>query len=113
MGWFLPEVIDYLNQTLSVPAFTTIPEERPTECVSVVFSSGRSDRYVERPTVMFHCWADSDANAMDLAYELADALFALPGASENVCHVEQQSMYAAYDGGSPLWNVTFTFIINR
>ena len=111
--WFLPELIGYLDSTLDAPVFTTVPEHRPSECVSVVFSSSRSDRYTERPTVMFHCWAGSDLDAMELAYDLADALFDFPAHSANVSEAEQQSMYAAYDGGSPLWNVTFSFTINR
>lgn len=110
--WFLPELIAYLNTVLQVPVFTTIPEHRPNRCVSVVYSASRSDKFTERPSVMFHCWAESDLAAMELAYELADALFDFPAHSENVGFSEQRSMYAAYDG-SPLWNVTFAFVTNR
>lgn len=112
--WFLPEVISYLNETLGIRVSTTAPEKVTKPIVTVVYTGGQSDGFVERPSCVFHAWANTDLEAMQLIYQVADALFALPGHSNNIARAEQNSIYSnVYTDGTPRWSATFDFVTNR
>lgn len=112
--WFLTELIAYLSEHLEVPVSTTVPEKRPTSCVSIVQAGGESSRFVETHNILVHAWGTSDMEALALVYEVADLLFDFPGASVNVAQVNQGGIYTnPYTDGTPRWSGNFSFVTNR
>lgn len=68
-------IISWLNgQALGAVAFADIPADRPQRFITVERTGGGRDRFIDRPQTVVQVWADSRAEASELANTVAAAL---------------------------------------
>lgn len=85
-------LIAHLSEALGVPAYADVPEERPSEFVTVERTGGASELFRDMPTVAVQCWAVTRYEASEMALKARDACMDY-GSAPNVCRVSVQSMY--------------------
>lgn len=77
--------IGYLTEAfaeydIDVPVHHKVPEVRPARFVTIVRGGGpRASLVVDRPTLMVEAWAETDADAEDLAQQSRALLHAMRG----------------------------------
>lgn len=76
-------VIDYLSDALDVPVVHQVPKPRPAEFVTVKRTGGVSSGVVDAAQLTFECWANSSADAGELAAEVRALVSAMAGTTVN------------------------------
>ena len=79
-------LVGWLAERTGVPAFGSVPEDKPPEFLTVERTGGATALGIDRPTVAVQAWAESPAAAMGLALKIrrlaverkADATYSFP-----------------------------------
>ncbi|MEW1668807.1 hypothetical protein ACWGSB_01665 [Streptomyces albidoflavus] len=96
-------VTGYLRDALAaagdpVPVVSRIPNPRPPRLVRVQRIGGLRQTVVsDRPRLDFHAWAETEADAADLAELVRALVAAVPGVRNGV------AVYSAREVGGPMW----------
>lgn len=67
-------VLDYLNEKLSVPAFTEKPDNEPSSYVLIEKTGGGEENYIESATIALQSYAGSLFLSASLNEEVKDAM---------------------------------------
>lgn len=110
-------VVIYLASKLSVPVGTKIPQDRPSSFVVCRRTGGtRRNLVIDRASIQFHCWADTDANALALAQLTRAYIFAILGEHVNGSYFYDMEESAGPgdlpDGVSNQSRYVFTFALS-
>ena len=117
------ECVDHLNASgVGAAAYYDVPRGRPDGPPSldrflVVERTGgpRGEGRTSRPMVDVQCWAPTRREAALLAEAVADAMCAMPAASDDVAHVSVTSTFRDTDleSGTPRYHVVCEIYSNR
>ena len=84
----LSDFIGYLEGALGVHVSTHVPKDRPAECVTLVAAGGTSDRFIERPSIYAHAYAETEAAALALIERVKAAMYEAPEHMPSVIAVD-------------------------
>lgn len=93
----------------------TVPNPRPDKFVLVRREGGRRlDLHRDNVGIGVDCWADTEANAAELASRMSDAMFALEHV-DGIASVTEESFRSDPDpvDASPRWYGSYTLITYR
>lgn len=98
---------DYLQD---VPVKINMPKDRPDTIVLVSRLGGkRQNKLIDRPAIIFYCYAPTEQEAWELANKTADYIDNLPF-SEGYGQITQEIMYSDPDPDTrtPRWYMRYS-----
>lgn len=110
----LKAAVAHLSTELGCRVSTERPENPPKEMVTITRVGGGGSRFLDRPRVSVHAWAETETAAYKLATEASKAMFTLQDAYPNIAEVTQDSLYSnIYTDGTRRWSGVYVIICNR
>lgn len=100
----MKRLIDYLRANLrdgTVPVHATVPRNYTGgQLVTIERTGGRADHLIDYGMYAVQAWADTHADAYQLASDVRDALIAAPASVANLASTQVASMYNFHDPDS-------------
>lgn len=111
----IKDIVAHLTEELGgVRVATERPANSPKQLVTVVRTGGGGSEFAQTAQVVIATWGESDKDAYNLGRRVADAMFGLPGYSDNVVEVTQNSFYKdTYTDGTRRWSSAYNIYHNR
>lgn len=110
----LKAVVAHLSSELDCRVSTERPANPPETMVTVTRTGGGGSAFRETPRVIVHAWGETEMGAYQLGLAATEAMFTLPGSSDNIAEVTQDSFYSnIYPDGSRRWSSAFVLACNR
>ena len=92
-------LVGWLAERTGVPAFGSVPEDKPPEFLTVERTGGATALGIDRPTVAVQAWAESPAAAMGLALKICR--LAVERMAQEVAQVSSCKADATYSFPDP------------
>ena len=108
----LAELVSYLNSRIDVPVSTERPANKK-RCVVVRRTGGSGTRFLERPRILVHCWADTDMQAATLAMQVSNAMVEAADHVANISQCTENSRYQNNLDDQHRWSAAFDLVTNR
>lgn len=105
----LGEIVEYLGNSLQCSVRLQAPKNPPPTLVTVEQTGGSMDNPVQRElNIDCDCWAQTPAEARELAGRVRQALAFTPEHLLNIFHSEITAEYPNDLDGRPRWTVSCT-----